>query len=783
MEGKREVKVKLWSIALFIILAILLILGGVLIYHKNSRSKENIIETSKVTQNITETMSSEVTQNIKQKYYEPSQEEKARTAELETILKSNLPSMDGSTSTIPLEAGIKAALFNITQEKAEAGVVHATTYGSYDNLLKGKCDIIFSTPLSENQYESAKKANIELVEIPVVLEGFVFVVNAKNPVSSLTQQQLKDIYSGKITNWKQLGGNDAEIVAYQRNETSGSQNYMKEFMKDSNLIEPKTSYTPESMAGLMDAVATYDNAENAIGYSVYAYAANMYGNGNEIKFIKVDGVEPTKETMASREYPLLNYNYAIYNKKSEETTKVKELTEWLLTYNGQVAMVNAGYVPVKNVKVKEFEIEPYTQTGTSSEIRGEKADAYYYKINANEMYGLSEDEWREKNNYESANNKIDFTPISKLKDKNLQNTINTFIKDSIEELKPLEDECKNYVKLLNENAKKQLSKANEYYTDNYELYGYNGIKTDIVCVNGYLSANVYMMYQIRAQSGVSYPYKSYSKIYDLYTGKEVNLSDLFYKNTNFVKEINEQMELRIPYEIELTKIKRIETKRNFNSLPKDGFEVCLGGLYGDYGEIDVKLVFPKDNQYFVEGAEFIIDTYLDNMSCIYKARDMKGIWEDDVKINIDVYRRSYRGAGGLKSTIEKKETDEYEYDIYYLNTNNDDLNRFINNYINTRIISDAYIKELEEEERKNNTYYTSKFGDANLITVSTSIIGNKYVSISIEGGMDSLINVYFDIENREQVSVDKIDKWINDVTHETEETTTQNDNLEENSKA
>ena len=71
-------------------------------------------------------------------------------------------------------------------------------------------------------------------------------------------------------------------------------------------MKPKTTFVPASMVGLMDAVANSDHAENAIGYSVYAYAADMYGNGNEIKFIKVDGVEPTKAKMASREYPLLN---------------------------------------------------------------------------------------------------------------------------------------------------------------------------------------------------------------------------------------------------------------------------------------------------------------------------------------------------------------------------------------------------------------------------------------------------------------------------------------------
>ena len=73
-------------------------------------------------------------------YYTPTEAEIKRTNELANILKGNLPKMDGSTSTIPLEAGIIAKLFDISQENAEAGVVHSTTYGSFDNLLQGKCD-------------------------------------------------------------------------------------------------------------------------------------------------------------------------------------------------------------------------------------------------------------------------------------------------------------------------------------------------------------------------------------------------------------------------------------------------------------------------------------------------------------------------------------------------------------------------------------------------------------------------------------------------------------------
>ena len=429
MEEKKQIKVK-FSTALLISLIFVLIISIAVyfvIFYSRDRQVDNLDkEENKIEK--TESM-----------YYQPTEQEVLRAKELAKILRNNLPKMDGSTSTIPLEGGILASLFDLTQEEAEAGVAHSTTYGSFDNLMEGKCDIIFSTPLSDEQFNTAKSKNIELELVPVVYEGFVFVVNASNPVDTLTQQQIKDIYSGKITNWKEVGGNDAEIVAYQRNETSGSQNYMTAFMKDSELMEPKTDFIPASMVGLMDAVATYDNAENAIGYSVYAYAADMYGNGNEIKFIKVDGVEPTKATMASKEYPLLNYNYAIYNKAKVDSTTVDELCEWLLTYDGQVAMSNAGYIPVKNIKVEEATIVPYTTRGT-----GETKPADYLLDSA--KYTVYSDQILQDNK------------VIGLKNQELQNTINQFISDSTSKLDSKKQEFDNYLKLLNEGS------DYEYYT-------------------------------------------------------------------------------------------------------------------------------------------------------------------------------------------------------------------------------------------------------------------------------------------------------------------------------
>lgn len=191
MDNKKHFKIKFSTAIIISVIFILIICACIFFIYflkNNSNSTQNRQDSP--------TASS---------YYEPTQEELERANYLAQILRKNLPKMDGSTSTIPLEAGILSSLFDLSSEAAEASVVHSTTYGSFDNLMDNKCDIIFSTPLSKAQYNTAKSKNIELEVVPVVYEGFVFVVNASNPVDTLTQQQLKDIYSGKITNWKEVG--------------------------------------------------------------------------------------------------------------------------------------------------------------------------------------------------------------------------------------------------------------------------------------------------------------------------------------------------------------------------------------------------------------------------------------------------------------------------------------------------------------------------------------------------------------------------------------------------
>ena len=180
-------------------------------------------------------------------------------------------------------------------------------------------------------------------------DGFVFVVNKENPVNSLTIEQIQNIYTGKITNWSEVGGEDTDIVAYQREPNSGSQNLMEKMvMKDLKMMTAPKDLEIDEMAGLIDSIASkeYSNSKQALGYSIYLYAKEQYVRDN-IKFLSINDVYPTDETIANGTYPLSKVVYAIYRKDEPEDSNVRKLVNWLLTDEGQNVVEAGGYTKIK----------------------------------------------------------------------------------------------------------------------------------------------------------------------------------------------------------------------------------------------------------------------------------------------------------------------------------------------------------------------------------------------------------------------------------------------------
>jgi len=256
------------------------------------------------------------------------------------------PRVDGSTANLPLMAAVMACATGISYEEASNLVQASTTPYAYTKLLDGDVDLLLVYEGSGSTQKEIAQSPVKLKMDPIGRDALVMIVNESNPVQSLTQAQLRDIYTGKILNWKEVGGKDEKIVAFQRVESSGSQAlFIKLLMGDVKPMVAPTELAPGGMGELIEDLADYNNAGNALGYSVYYYASYMYTRPG-LRFIAVDGVLPSDETIASGEYPLLNPFYAVTRQDTAPDSPAAKLAAWLQTEEGKSVIDAAGYIPV-----------------------------------------------------------------------------------------------------------------------------------------------------------------------------------------------------------------------------------------------------------------------------------------------------------------------------------------------------------------------------------------------------------------------------------------------------
>lgn len=266
----------------------------------------------------------------------------SETAEVFVFTPENMPRIDGSTATIPLISAVRSVLLGIPRED---DIKVSGTDNAYNKLIEGKADILLVYAPAPATLDYAESLGVELEMAPIGKDALVFLVNKKNPVESLTPEQLVAIYSGEVTNWKEVGGPDAEILAYQRQLMSGSQTMMNKLvMKGTPMADAPSEFVIGEMGGLVDAVAVYDGAEHAIGYNVYYYVTRMKMDEN-IRLMAVNGVEPSSETIGSGAYPFVNDFYAVIRADAPADSPQRVLYDWMVTEDGQKLVEHEGYVP------------------------------------------------------------------------------------------------------------------------------------------------------------------------------------------------------------------------------------------------------------------------------------------------------------------------------------------------------------------------------------------------------------------------------------------------------
>ena len=671
-----------------------------------------------------------------------------------TFLRENFPRIDGSTSLIPLEAGIRAAIFGKSIEQAEKDVAHTTTWGSFKRLLSGDADIIFSTPISAEQQKMADEAGVKLEQVPVVKEAFVFVVNAKNPVDALSRQQIKDIYSGKITNWKQVGGSDEPIIAYQRNTDSGSQNYMIDFMGETPLMEAPTELRPGSMGGLMDVIAPNDGSLGSTGYSVYAYAADMYGTGDNIKFIKVDGAAPTKETIISGEYPLSSYNYAIFRADEPEEGAVRRLAEWMTSYDGQLAAAKAGYATVENIgfDYSQSVLKKYEAKGTGIAYPG-SVPPYEYDIEfkkEREYEGKKYFRYSDAYTFEQRENGTYNAGF--ICDKELRREVENFVNEAVKTVSADEE---NMQKFIEKSCSLESGDPSHWYGTYLTP---RGLVTEAEIKNGYLSVYVGLSYYVEIQEGYERFYRSETAVWDMISGKRLAPEGLFYEGVDIAKVINEYISVETQREEDMF-IGSYKMKADFAGLTEGGWHLTADAIY-----------FDNDNPYFAYGYKFSLADLPDDAMVTKQPRA--------VGTRARMIEESKRFRVINTTTHGVKSDDDFcTYELLYEDSypGAKKINEFIESYIKENFTEEKvrkYFAGKNVDIDSDDVYF--ELGGADFYTTD---LGGKYINFStgelVAIRMDKIdgsyveskftypysCDVYFDPQTGEQIDSNNVERY------------------------
>lgn len=262
-------------------------------------------------------------------------------------IDDELPMLDGATALYPVYSAFAQAVYPEKEydpySPKSSEVVSTKTGVAYNQLIDGEVDIIFAAGPSASQKGKAKRAGVELELTPIGREAFVFFVNSRNPVDSLSIDEVQRIYSGEITNWHDVGGKDETIRAFQRPQDSGSQTALENLMGNVSLMEPPTEDVVGGMGGIISETADYHNYKNSIGFSFRYFSTEMVQNG-DIKHLEIESVYPSKDSIRNDSYPISSEFYAVT--AGSENPHIDEFLDWIVSEEGHELVEASGYVPV-----------------------------------------------------------------------------------------------------------------------------------------------------------------------------------------------------------------------------------------------------------------------------------------------------------------------------------------------------------------------------------------------------------------------------------------------------
>lgn len=262
------------------------------------------------------------------------------TSENHSVEKTNI-TLKGSDTVLPLGQK-EAEVFMGKDSTASITVVGGGSGVGITALLDGNTDIAMaSRDLKTEEKLKFSENNKDIQQITVAFDALSVIVNPENKVGQLTREQLEKIYTGEITNWKAVGGNDEKIVAYSRESSSGT----FEFFKEHVMSKKNYATTILSMPATGAIVQSVSQTKGAIGYIGLAYETTgvktisvSYDQGKSF-------VAPSVAAAKDKSYPISRPLYYMYD--NVNAAKVKSFVDYALSDEGQKIVEEIGYVPIK----------------------------------------------------------------------------------------------------------------------------------------------------------------------------------------------------------------------------------------------------------------------------------------------------------------------------------------------------------------------------------------------------------------------------------------------------
>jgi len=241
----------------------------------------------------------------------------------------------GSTTVLPIAQACAETFMNshldisISVQGGGSGV-------GITSIIDGTADIgDASRPAKDKEFAKARENGFELYENVVAMDGIAVIVHPSNPLSALTKEQIKNIYTGNISNWKDLGGKAGKIVVVSRDSASGTFETFNELALDGEKVRPDALLNASNKA----VATTIATTPQAIGYIGLGYLSN------EVKGLKVDNVDPTKANVLNGSYSLSRKLF-MYT-RGEPKDAVKTFLDYVTSPEGQKLIDQAGFVGLK----------------------------------------------------------------------------------------------------------------------------------------------------------------------------------------------------------------------------------------------------------------------------------------------------------------------------------------------------------------------------------------------------------------------------------------------------